>query len=142
EASDLILADDNFATIVAAVEEARIVYDNIRKFVTYLLTANFSEVMILVASIALGWPLPLLPVHLLWINLVTDGLPALALGFEPGEPNIMRRGPRRREQGLLGDGLRWQIIALGTVMAACCLGLYFYALQSSPGSDDITRPRS
>ncbi len=91
EAARMVLADDNFATIVAAVEEGRIVYDNIRKFVRYLLTTNTAEVLVLFVSILIGFPLPLAPVQILWINLITDGLPALALAFEPAEPGVMKR---------------------------------------------------
>jgi len=128
EAGEMILADDNFATIVAAVEEGRIVYDNIRKFVSYLLTTNTGEVLVLFAAIMLGLPLPLLPIHVLWINLVTDGLPALALGFEPAEPGIMRRPPRRRNESLFADGLGQGIIVLGILMAVACLLLFWWYL--------------
>lgn len=133
EAGEMILADDNFATIVGAVEEGRIVYDNIRKFVAYLLTTNTGEVLVLFAAIMLGMPLPLLPIHVLWINLVTDGLPALALGFEPAEPGIMRRPPRRRDESLFADGLGHGIIWLGILMAVACLLLFRWYL---PGDSD------
>jgi Ca2+-transporting ATPase len=123
ESADTVLADDNFATIVAAVEEGRVVYDNIRKFVRYLLTANAGEILVLVLAILFGLPLPLLPVHILWINLVTDGLPAIALGFEPAEPNIMQRRPRKRNESILGGMLRG-IILIGLLMAAACVLLY------------------
>lgn len=128
EAGEMILADDNFATIVAAVEEGRIVYDNIRKFVAYLLTTNTGEVLVLFTCIMAGLPLPLLPVHILWINLVTDGLPALALGFEPAEPDIMRRPPRRREESLFAGGLAWGIGLLGLLMAVCTVLLFWLYL--------------
>lgn len=135
EAAVMILADDNFATIVAAVEEGRIVYDNIRKFVAYLLTTNTGEVLALFGAVVLGLPLPLLPVHILWINLVTDGLPALALGFEPAEPGLMRRSPRRRDESLFSGGMGWGIAVLGILMATACI-LLFWSYLPAPGDPD------
>ena len=96
EAADMVLADDDFATIVQAVEEGRRIYDNIRRFVRYLLTTNSAEVWVMFLAPFLGLPMPLLAVQILWVNLVTDGLPALALGVEPVEPDAMRRPPRPR----------------------------------------------
>lgn len=144
ESSEMVLADDNFATIVAAVEEGRVVYDNIRKFVAYMLTANAGEVLVLFFGIVVGLPIPLLPVHILWINLVTDGLPALALGFEPAEPDIMDRAPRPREESMFGDGLAWKIISIGTLMAACCSILYWWVLSDDPenGAANVERART
>ncbi len=101
EAADMILLDDNFATIVKAIEEGRGIYDNIKKFVRFLLSANFGEVMIISLAMFLALPLPLLPIHLLWINLVTDGFPALALGVDPKEKDIMKRKPRDPKEGIL-----------------------------------------
>lgn len=124
EAAEMILADDNFATIVAAVKEGRVVYDNIRKFVANLLPANMGEVLVLVVALLLGMPLPLLPVQILWINLVTDGLPSLALGFEGPEPGVMKRRPRRRDESILSDRLLSQIIIIGCVMAAVCISVF------------------
>ena len=129
EAADMILADDNFATIVAAVEEGRIVYDNIRKFVAYLLTANAGEILVLLLGILAGMPLPLLPVHILWINLVTDGLPAIALGFEPGEADLMRRQPRRRDESVFADGMVWLIVWIGLLMSLTCVTMYAMMLN-------------
>ncbi len=136
EAGEMILADDNFATIVAAVEEGRVVYDNIRKFVAYLLTTNCGEILVLFGCIMLGMPLPLLPVHLLWINLVTDGLPALALGFEPAERDIMQRKPRKRDESLFAEGLGWGIILLGLLMAVCCILLFWWYLPKENSDPD------
>lgn len=101
DSSDMILLDDHFGTIVKAVREGRGIYENIRKFVAYLLSANAMEVMIIFFSILLGWPLPLLPIHLLWINLVTDGLPAVALGVDPARPNIMTSHPKEFKQQIV-----------------------------------------
>lgn len=101
DSSDMILLDDHFGTIVNAVREGRGIYENIRRFVAYLLSANAMEVMIIFFSILLGWPLPLLPIHLLWINLVTDGLPAVALGVDPARPNIMTSHPKEFKQEIV-----------------------------------------
>ena len=144
EAANMVLADDNFATIVAAVEEGRVVYDNIRKFVRYLLTSNTSEILVLLLAIIIGLPLPLLPIHLLWINLVTDGLPALALGYEPAEPGTMRRKPRRRDESIFAGGMAWEIVGLGLLMAIATLVLYWYELApaESRTEADIDYARS
>ena len=94
EASDMVLMDDNFATIVAAVEEGRIIYDNIKKYLTFLLSCNVAEILVLGMAGIMGWPMPLVALQILWVNLTTDGLPALALGVEPAEPDLMGRPPR------------------------------------------------
>lgn len=130
EASRMILADDNFATIVAAVEEGRVVYDNIRKFIVYLLTGNLCEILVILTAILIGWPLPLLPVHLLWINLVTDGLPALALAFEPAELGTMGLPPRRRDESIFAEGLARGIVIVAAVMAGVCLAVFWWSLPS------------
>lgn len=140
ESAAMILADDNFATIVAAVEEGRVVFDNIRKFAAYLLTGNMAEVLVLFLALISGLPLPLLPIHILWINLVTDGLPAIALGFEPAEKGLMRQAPRRRDSGLFDDGLGWRIVIFATLMAGACMGVFLWATQS--GSADLARART
>ncbi|MEM3154500.1 MAG: calcium-translocating P-type ATPase, SERCA-type [Candidatus Woesearchaeota archaeon] len=100
EASGMILADDNFATIVRAVEEGRRIYDNIQKYLAYLFSGNIGEVLVILSSILLGLPLPLIAIQILWINLVTDGLPALALGVDPAEPGVMQRSPRKPDQSI------------------------------------------
>lgn len=100
EASGMILADDNFATIVRAVEEGRRIYDNIQKYLAYLLSGNIGEVLVILSSILLGLPLPLIAIQILWINLVTDGLPALALGVDPVEPGVMQRPPRKESESI------------------------------------------
>lgn len=117
EASEMILADDNFSTIVNAVEEGRIIFDNIIKFVEYLLSSNLGELLTLFMAIIARFPLPLLPLHILWINLVTDGLPALALGVEPGEPRVMKREPRDPEEHIVNKHRTLVIFLVGIVMA-------------------------
>jgi Ca2+-transporting ATPase len=131
EASDMVVTDDNFASIAAAVEEGRAIFDNIRKSIHYLLSCNISEVLLMLLAAVLGLPLPLLPVQILWINLVTDGLPALALAVDPKDPNLMQRPPRRPEARILereriflmfGQGLLMALIAILT-FAYCLYGM-------------------
>ena len=128
EASDMILLDDNFATIVTAVAEGRRIYDNIRKFVRYMLGTNLGEVLTMFGGIMLNMPLPLLPIQILWINLVTDSLPALALSREPAEPDIMQRPPRPPRENLFAGGLWRQVVLSGTLMAAGCLWMFRWAI--------------
>jgi Ca2+-transporting ATPase len=123
EASDMVLADDNFATIVAAIREGRRIYDNIRRFVRYGLTGGSAEVWVMLAGPLLGMPLPLLPVQILWVNLLTHGLPGLALGVEAAEPDSMRRPPRAPNENILGRGLWQHIGVMGVLTAAATLGL-------------------
>ncbi len=99
EVADMVITDDNFVSIVAAIEEGRGIYDNIRKFVHYLLSCNAGEILVMFVSSLIGLPPPLLPIQILWVNLVTDGLPALALGVDPVEPDIMKRPPRPTDEG-------------------------------------------
>ena len=128
DASDLILLDDRFATIVSAVEGGRRIYDNIRKFTRYMLSTNSGELLTMLFAILLGLPLPLLPIHILWINLVTDGLPALALGVEPAEQDLMRRPPRRPDESLFAGGLGWHVCWVGLLMGALTIGVFDWAL--------------
>jgi Ca2+-transporting ATPase len=127
EASHLILLDDHIATVVAAVEEGRRIYDNIRKFVRFALAGNSGEILSLVLAPFLGLPLPLIPIQILWINLVTDGLPGIALSREPAERSILSRPPRRPEDGLFSDGLGWHSVWVGLLTAALTLGVFAYA---------------
>ena len=129
EAADMVLADDNFATIVAAVHEGRRIYDNIRRFVRYGLTGGFAEVLVMLCAPFLGLPLALLPAQILWVNLVTHGLPGLALGFERAEPDAMCRPPRAPDENIFARGLRQQIFADGLVTAAAALGLAVWAYR-------------
>lgn len=130
EASAMVIADDNFATIVAAVEEGRVIYDNIRKFIRYLLSCNIGEILTMFGGILLGLPFPLLPIQILWINLVTDGLPAIALGMDPAEPGIMTRPPRPVNEGIFGRGLGAKIAFQGFMIGLATLGVYLLKLRN------------
>ncbi|SEF76539.1 Ca2+-transporting ATPase [Caloramator fervidus] len=129
EAASLILLDDNFATIVAAVKEGRIIYENIRKFIRYLLSCNIGEVLTMFLSSLLNLPLPLLPIQILFVNLATDGLPAMALSMEKGEKDIMQRGPRRKDESIFSDGLVHKIILRGILIGVCTVTAYAISLN-------------
>ena len=129
EASHMILLDDNFATIVKAVREGRRIYDNIRRFVKYIMTCNSAEILTIFLAPLLGLPIPLLPIHILWINLVTDGLPGLALSAEKAEKNIMQRKPRSTTESLFAEGIGWHIVWVGSFMAALTLGMQAWSLN-------------
>jgi len=133
EASDMVLTNDDFASIVSAVEEGRGIYDNIQKFMHYLLACNAGEVLLMLVAAVIGWPPPLTAIQILWLNLVTDGLPALALGLEPAEPDIMRRPPRPPQAPVLGWGHGLTILAHGALVAAVCVAGFRW---SWPGGDD------
>jgi len=140
EASDMVLIDDNFASIVNAVEEGRGIYDNIRKILHYLLSCNFGEIFLMLAASLLGWPAPLLPIHLLWINLVTDGLPALTLSMERPEPGIMRRKPRSPREGMLSLRLGRSILFQGLLVGGVALAAFWIAFRAHP--DNIENART
>ncbi len=133
-ASAMVLLDDNFATIVAAVREGRRIYDNIRRFVKYTLTSNAGEIWVMFAGPFLGFPLPLLPLQILWINLVTDGLPGLALAREPAEPTVMRRPPRPPDESIFAHGVTWHIGWVGLLIGGVSLGGLGWAY--STGADN------
>ena len=133
EAADMVLTDDNFATIVAAVEQGRVIYDNIRKFIKYLLTSNSAEILVMLVGPFIGLGLPLLPLQILWINLVTDGPPALALSAEPAERGIMRRPPHPPDEGVFGRGLGRHVVWVGTLMALVSLVTGLWYAQIAPG---------
>jgi Ca2+-transporting ATPase len=128
EVSDMIITDDNFASIVAAVEEGRGIYDNIRKFIHYLLSCNAGEVLVMFVSSLIGWPTPLLPVQILWVNLITDGLPALALGVDPIDPNVMKRPPRPSGQSVVTKQTAMLMLAQGSFIAMCSLIAFAFVL--------------
>jgi Ca2+-transporting ATPase len=124
EASDIVIIDDNFASIVAAVEEGRHIFNNIRNFVVYLLGGNISEILVVFVAVVAGLPLPLLPAQILFVNFVTDGPPALALGVEPGDPEETRRPPHRRSEPIISREI-WAAVALrGVILAASVLAAY------------------
>jgi Ca2+-transporting ATPase len=130
EASDMVLADDNFASIVAAIREGRGIFDNIRKTLVYLLSGNTAELTVMLVAALAGWPLPLLPLHLLWINVVTDGLPALALVVDPPESDVLQRPPRHPDEPMLGP-MEWRfIIATGLLQAMTTLAVFIWALEA------------
>jgi Ca2+-transporting ATPase len=122
EAADMVLLDDNFATIVAAVEEGRRIYDNIRKFVKYTMTSNAGEIWVMLLAPFFGMPLPLTPLQILWVNLVTDGLPGLALTIEPAERNTMQRPPYHPKENIFGRGMGRDILWIGLLMGLISLG--------------------
>lgn len=133
EAADMVLLDDNFATIVAATQEGRVIYDNVRKFIKYTLTGNCGELWVIILAPFWGMPLPLLPLQILWINLLADGLLALALGVEPAEPNIMSRLPHHPQESVFSRGVGRDIIWIGLLLGMVLLGVdYQYWSVGSP----------
>lgn len=129
EAAQMILLDDNFATIIKAVKEGRKIYDNIRKFIKYTLTSNGGEIWTIFLAPLISLPIPLIPIHILWINLVTDGLPGLAYAAEPEEEDILQRPPRKKEESIFSDGLGFHILWVGLLMGAVCLATQAWAMQ-------------
>jgi Ca2+-transporting ATPase len=130
EASDMVLLDDNFATIVAATEEGRVVYSNIRHFIKYILGSNIGEVLVIAAAPLLGLGgVPLSPLQILWMNLVTDGLPALALAMEPAEPNVMARPPYSPRENIFARGLGTYMVRIGIIFAILTIALMTWAYQ-------------
>ncbi len=134
EASDLILLDDNFATIVSAVEKGREIYSNIRKFVRFLLSANFDEIFLIFTMVMIGLPLPLTPVLILWVNLVTDGFPALALGMDPPEPDVMTRPPRRPDSRLIDRPMAIFVVTTGLLGFVAALITFLWVLITYGGT--------
>ena len=134
----MVLADDNFATITAAVEEGRVIFSNIRKVTFFLLSTAVGEVIAILIAILAGWPLPFLAAQILWINLVTNGLQDVALAFEPGEPGLLRRPARSQKEGVLTRRLLERLGAVGAVLAAGTLGTFWWTWQST-GDLDLAR---
>lgn len=130
QVAQMILLDDNFASIVKGVKEGRRIYDNIRKFVKYIMTCNGAEIWTLLLAPFFGLPIPLLPIHILWINLVTDGIPGLTLANEKSEPNTMNRPPRKTNESLFSDGIGFHIAWVGLCMAGITLGVQAWALAN------------
>jgi Ca2+-transporting ATPase len=129
EASEMILTDDNFASIVNAVEEGRGIYDNIRKFVNYLLSGNVGEVLTIFVAALLGLPLPLLAAQLLWINLITDGFPAVALGVDPVARDVMKHPPRRKSDRIMSRNMTAHVFAMGALICLATLLVYRVGLR-------------
>jgi Ca2+-transporting ATPase len=140
EASDMILADDNYQTIIAAIREGRAIYDNIRKFIRYLLGCNVGEVLTMFVATLAGLPLPLIPIQILWMNLVTDGLPAIALGVDPSEEDIMERKPRNARESIFARRLHLKIGFSGVLISICTLAVFVLALKHNP--EDIVKART
>jgi P-type Ca2+ transporter type 2C len=138
EASAMVLLDDRFQTIVAAVREGRRIFDNIRRFVRYTMTTNSGEIWVVLLAPLLGFPVPLLPIQILWINLVTDGLPGIALAVEPAERNVMRRPPRRPDESIFAHGMGYHIVFFGLLLAAVSLAGLFYG-HHGRGQEDHHR---
>lgn len=136
EASSLILSDDNFSTIVAAIEEGRSIYENIRKFIRYLLASNVGEIMTMFIAMMAGLPLPLVPIQILWVNLVTDGLPAMALGVDQAEKDLMQHKPRSAKESIFARRLGWKIISRGILIGVCTLGAFWLILRVNPTDAD------
>jgi Ca2+-transporting ATPase len=130
EAADMVILDDNFATIVAAVEEGRTIYDNVRKFVKYTLTSNVGEILVMLLAPFIGMPIPLTALQILWINLVTDGLPGLALGLEPAEKDVMRRPPYPAAESIFGRGMGTQMIRFGFLMGLISLSVGYWGWKT------------
>ena len=126
EAADMVLVDDNFSSIVSAVEEGRKIYQNIRKFIQYLLSCNLGEILTIFVAILIGLPRPLLPIQILWVNLVTDGLPALALGLDPAERDVMRRPPRDPKEGIFSGKMGFNIFSQGLFIGLITLIAFYY----------------
>lgn len=139
EASAMILLDDNFASIVTAIEEGRIIYDNIRKFIRYLLSCNVGEILTMVWTSLLGLPVPLLPIQILWVNLVTDGLPAMALGVDPPQENVMLRKPRGQSESIFSRGLGKKIVYRGIYISFATLIAFIISMYYSLGDLIISR---
>ncbi|WP_182199601.1 cation-translocating P-type ATPase [Paraliobacillus salinarum] len=132
EASSLVLLDDNFITIEAAIKEGRNIYENIRKFIRYLLASNVGEILVMLFAIMLSYPLPLIPVQILWVNLVTDGLPAMALGLDQPEKNVMKMPPRPVKEGIFSRGLGVKILTRGFMIGLVTLFAFMTAYQNDP----------
>lgn len=130
QASDMVVTDDNFASIVAAVEEGRGIYDNIRKTLQYLLAGNCGELLLMTAAIVIGLPMPLVAIHLLWINLVTDGLPALCLATDPINPDVMKQSPRSKDSRITDGGFIHTMLLTGLLTAGVSFGVFVYELRA------------
>ncbi len=136
ESSEMVLTDDNFATIVEAIGEGRTIYDNVRKFVKYMLSTNSGEVLVIFLASLIGMPLPLIAIQILWINLITDGFPALSLGVEPAEEGIMKRPPRDPKESIFAGGITYHIVWVGSLMTIGTLGIFQWAHGVTTGTPE------
>lgn len=132
EASSLVLVDDNFATIKSAIKEGRNIYENIRKFIRYLLASNVGEILVMLFAMLLALPLPLVPIQILWVNLVTDGLPAMALGLDKPEGDLMKRKPRHPKEGVFARGLGWKVVSRGFLIGIVTLAAFMIVYYRNP----------
>lgn len=132
EASSLILVDDNFATIKSAIKEGRNIYENIRKFIRYLLASNVGEILVMFFAMLIGLPLPMIPIQILFVNLVTDGLPAMALGLDEAEDDVMKQKPRSPNEGVFARGLGWKIISRGILIGITTLIAFYITYRANP----------
>lgn len=140
EVSDMVITDDNFASIVAAIKEGRGIYDNIKKFIHYLLSCNAGEILVMFTASLCGMPVPLLPIHILWVNLVTDGFPALALGVDPVDPDIMKRPPRPTNEAVVTKNKAFLMLGQGAFIAFCSLFAFIFVLYIE--KESLERARS
>ncbi|NHN28462.1 calcium-translocating P-type ATPase, SERCA-type [Paenibacillus agricola] len=138
EAAALVLSDDNFASIVSAIEEGRSIYENIRKFIRYLLASNVGEILVMFLAMMAGLPLPLVPIQILWVNLVTDGLPAMALGVDQAENDLMQQRPRGARENIFARRLGWKIISRGILIGVCTLAAFLIVLHQELGTEAAT----
>ena len=132
ESSSLVLLDDNFATIKSAIQEGRNIYENIRKFIRYLLASNVGEILVMLFAMILALPLPLVPIQILWVNLVTDGLPAMALGLDKPEDDVMKRKPRHPKEGVFARGLGWKVVSRGFLIGGATLLAFMLSYKTHP----------
>jgi Ca2+-transporting ATPase len=138
ETAAMILADDNFATLVAAVEEGRAIFDNIKKYLVFLLSCNFAEILILTGAFFLGLPMPLIALQILWVNLTTDGFPALALGVDPKAPDIMKRPPRPADEGVFTGPVNTLLAVIAGYKTLIIIPLFAYYYVYNPDGDAQT----
>jgi P-type Ca2+ transporter type 2C len=139
ETADMVLTDDNYASIVSAVEQGRVIYSNIRKFVYYLLSCNLAEITVIFVALLFGWPSPLTAIQLLWLNLITDGAPALALGTEKGDPDIMQQPPRPPKESIINAYMRKGIVIQTIAIAAVTLAAYYIGRFTDPAHVDYAQ---